>query len=125
MFDMLLVFHKLLLIQDFSIANIRSFKSENIMIAKLEAYGLAKESLELISDYLSYCKRVDRRQKSVLHIVIGPRLFAEFLKALYWDQYFSTLLLITFFLSLKSQTFVISEMITLLITRLIVIDIHR
>ena len=27
-----------------------------IMVAKLEAYGLAKESLHLISDYLSYRK---------------------------------------------------------------------
>ena len=27
------------------------------MVAKVEAYGLAKESLQLLSDYLSYCKQ--------------------------------------------------------------------
>ena len=29
----------------------------DLMVAKLEAYGLAKESLQLISDYLSYRKQ--------------------------------------------------------------------
>ena len=27
------------------------------MVAKLQAYDLAKESLQVISDYLSYCKQ--------------------------------------------------------------------
>ena len=31
--------------------------SHDIMVAKLEAYDFAKESLQLISDYLSYCKQ--------------------------------------------------------------------
>ena len=83
-----------------------------LMFAKLEACDLVKESLQLISDYLSY---VNRGRKLVLHIVIGPMSFAEFLKALYWDFYFSIFLLMTFFLSLKIQTFVISQMITLCI----------
>ena len=56
----------------------------DLMFAKLEAYDLAKE---------------------------GPKSFAEFLKVLYWDFYFSVFLLMTFFLSLKSQTFLISQMI--------------
>ena len=59
----------------------------DLMVAKIEAYGLAKESLQLISDYLSYRKQ---RKKLVLHIVIGPTSFAEFLKTLYSDLYFST-----------------------------------
>ena len=29
----------------------------DLMVAKLEAYGISKESLQLISDYLSYCKQ--------------------------------------------------------------------
>ena len=45
--------------------------------------------------------------------MIGPKLLAEFLKALYWDLYFSISLLMTFFLSLKNQIFVISHKITL------------
>ena len=85
----------------------------DLMVAKLEAYGISKESLQLISDYLSYHKK---RKKLVLHIVIGPMPFAEFLKALYWVLYFSIFSLMTFFLSLKSQTFVISQMITLRIS---------
>ena len=44
-----------------------------------------------------------------MHIEIGPMPFAEFLKDLYWDLYFSIFLLMTFFLKLKSQTFVISK----------------
>ena len=31
--------------------------SHDVMVAKLEAYSLAKESLQLISDYLSYPKQ--------------------------------------------------------------------
>ena len=29
----------------------------DLMVAKLEAYGISKESLQLISDYLSYRKQ--------------------------------------------------------------------
>ena len=79
------------------------------MVTKPEAYGLPKESLQLISDNLSYRKQ----RTKIPQIVTGTMSFAEFLKALYWDLYFSIFLLMTFFLSLKSQTFVISQMIAL------------
>ena len=82
------------------------------MVAKLEAYGISKKGLQLISDYLSYRKQ---RIKLVLRIVVGPMSFAEFLKALYWVLYFLIFSLMTFFLSLKSQTFVTLSMITLYI----------
>ena len=84
----------------------------DLMVAKLEAYGITKESLQLISDYLSYCKK---RKKLVLHIVVRPKSFAEFLKALYWVYYFLIFSLMTFCLSLKSQSFVTSQMITICI----------
>ena len=75
---------------------------------KLEAYDLAKESLQLICDYLSSGRQ---RAKTGAAYSDWTMSFAEFLKALYWDLCFSIFLLMTFFLSLKSQTFVISQMI--------------
>ena len=69
----------------------------NVMVTKLDAYSLTTESLHIISDSLSY-----RKQRTK----IGLTLFAEFLKTLYWDLYFSLFLLMLFFLSLKSQTFI-------------------
>ena len=51
----------------------------------------------------------------ILHIVIGPMSFGEFLKALNWVHYFLIFSLMTLFLSLKSQTFVTSQMRTLCI----------
>ena len=87
--------------------------SHDLMVAKLETYGLAKESLQLRSEYLSYRKQ--RTKIGSAYSVIGPMSLAEFLKALYWVLYFSIFLLVTFFLSLKSQTFVTLQMITLCI----------
>ena len=68
----------------------------NLMVAKLEAYALAKESLQLISDHLSCCKQ---RTKIGSPYSDWTNSLAEFLEALYWDLYFSIFLLITFFLS--------------------------
>ena len=68
----------------------------NLMVAKLEAYGLAKESLQLISDHLS-CRK--QRTKTGSAYSDWTNSLAEFLKALYWDLYFSIFLLITCFLS--------------------------
>ena len=79
---------------------------------KLEAYDLAKESLQLICGYLSSRKQ---RAKTGSTYSDWTMSFAEFLKALYWDLYFSIFLLMTFFSSLKNQAFVISQMITLCI----------
>ena len=75
----------------------------DLMVAKLEGYGLAKESLQLINDYLSYRKQ--RTKIDCAYIVIGSILFAEFHRTLFWDLYFSIFLLRTFFLSLGSHTF--------------------
>ena len=46
----------------------------DLMIAKLEVLGLAKESLQLISDYLSCHKQ---RTKLVLNLVTAPMSFAN------------------------------------------------
>ena len=54
----------------------------NLMVAKLEAYGLAKESLQLISDHLS-CRK--QRTKIGSAYSDWTNSLAEFLKALYWD----------------------------------------
>ena len=56
----------------------------DLMAAKLETYGLAKESLQLISDYLIYSKQ---KTQLVLHIVTGSMSLMEFLKGLYWDLF--------------------------------------
>ena len=93
------------------------FLPHDLMIAKLEAYGLDKESLHLINDYLTY-----RKQRTKIGSAYsdgsmsfgkgsGPMLF----KALYWDLYFSITVLMKYFLSLKRQTFVILQIITLCI----------
>ena len=65
----------------------------DLMVAKLEAYDLAIECLQLISDYLSDHKQ---RKKFALHIVIGQPSLAEFLEALYWVLYISIFLLMKF-----------------------------
>ena len=65
----------------------------NLMVAKLEAYVLAKESLQLISDHLS-CRK--QRTKIGSAYSDWTNSLAEFLKALYWDLYFSIFFLITF-----------------------------
>ena len=46
----------------------------DLMVAKLEAYRLSKECLQLMSDYRRYHKR---GQKLVLHIVMGSMSFAD------------------------------------------------
>ena len=85
------------------------------MVAKLEAYDSAKENLQLISDYLSYRKqktKIGSAYSDWANVIHG---IAQGSVLLYWDLYFSIFLLMTFFLSLKSQTFVISRMVTLCI----------
>ena len=84
----------------------------DLIVAKLEACGLAEESLRLISDYLSYCKQ---RTKIGSAYSDWANAIRGFLKALYWVLYFSIFLLMTFLLLLKSQAFVILQMITLCI----------
>ena len=86
--------------------------SHDLMVAKLEAYGLAKESLQLISDYLSYHKqrtKIGSPYSGWADVIRG--FFKPY--SLYWVLYFSIFLLMTFFLSLKSQAFVILQMIIL------------
>ena len=82
------------------------------MVAKLEAYGLAKESLQLISDYLSY-----RKQRTKIGSAYSD--WANVIFGIPQGSILGPLFLIfslkTFFLSLKSQTFVILQMITLCI----------
>ena len=66
----------------------------DLMVAK--AYDLAKKSLQLINDYLSY-----REQRTKISSAYSDwaNIFAEFLRALYWNgPIFSIFLLITFFL---------------------------
>ena len=74
----------------------------DLMVAKLEAYDSAKENLQLINDYLS-CRK--QRTK------IGSA-YSDWANVIHGISIF---LLMTFFLSLKSQTFVISRMVTLCI----------
>ena len=80
------------------------------MVAKLEAYDLAKESLQLISDYLSY-----RKQRTKIGSAYSD--WANVIRGIpqgsLWGPSLFKILLMTFFLSLKSQTFVILQMLTL------------
>ena len=80
------------------------------MVAKLEAYDLAKESLQLISDYLSY-----RKQRTKIGSAYSD--WANVIRGIpqgsLWGPSLFNILLMTFFLSLKSQTFVILQMLTL------------
>ena len=77
------------------------------IVAKLEAYGLAKESLQLMSDYLSYHKQ--RTETGPVHShwvnVIRGIPQGSILSPLLFNN-----LLITFSLLLKSQTFKILQM---------------
>ena len=84
----------------------------DLMVAKLEAYSISKESLQLISEYLSYRKQ---RTKIGSAYCDWTNVIRRIPKALYWVLYFLIFSLMTFFLSLKSQTFVTSQMITLCI----------
>ena len=86
----------------------------DLMVTKLETYGLAKESLQLISDYLSYRKqktKISSAYSDWANVIFGIP------QGSIWVLYFSIFLLMIFFLSLKSQTFVILQMITLCIPR--------
>ena len=71
------------------------------MVAKLEAYGLAEDSLQLISDYLSYRKhrtKTDSAYSDWVNVTRGiPQGFIL-------GPLLSVFLLMTYFLSLKSQT---------------------
>ena len=80
------------------------------MVAKVEAYVLAKESLQLISENLSY-----RKQKVKIGSACSDwaNIIGGIPQGSYLDFYFPIFLLMTFFLSLKSLAFVISQMITL------------
>ena len=82
------------------------------MVAKLEAYDLAKESLQLISDYLSYRKQRTKTGSAYSH-------WANIIRGIPQDSILGFLLFNIFmngiFLSLKSQTFVILQMIKLCI----------
>ena len=82
------------------------------MVAKLEAYGITKESLQLISDYLSY-----RKQRTKIGSAYSD--WANVIRGMPQGSILGPLLfnisLMTFFLSLKSQTFVTLQMITLCI----------
>ena len=64
------------------------------MVAKVDAYGLAKESLLLISDYLSYCKQRMKTGSAcsdwanIIHrisqgSILGPLLFNIFINDIF------------------------------------------
>ena len=84
----------------------------DLMVAKLEAYGISKESLQLISDYLSYRKqrtKIGSAYSDWVNVIcgipqgsiLGPLLFNIFINDI--------------FLVVEKSEFVISQMITLCI----------
>ena len=84
----------------------------DLMFAKLETYGISTECLQLISDYLSY-----RKQRTKIGSAYSD--WANVIRGILQGSILGPLLfnisLMTFFLSLKSQTFVTLQMITLCI----------
>ena len=56
--------------------------SHDLLIAKVEAYGLDEPSLYLVNDYLSF---EIKGPMLVLHIVTGPMLLGVFFKNLFYD----------------------------------------
>ena len=84
----------------------------DLIVAKLKTYGFTKESLQLISDYLSYSKQ---KTKTGFAYSDWANVIHRIPQGSSWVLYFSIFSLMTFFLSLKSQTFVILQMITLCI----------
>ena len=66
----------------------------HLIVAKLEAYGFAKESLQLVSDYLSYRKQRTKIGSAYSDwanfirgisqgSILGPLLFNIFIKAIF------------------------------------------
>ena len=66
--------------------------SHDLLIAKLHAYGIDIDSLNILQDYLSNRKH---QQKWILFIVLGKHYSPGYLKALYLDHFCSIYLCVT------------------------------
>ena len=87
----------------------------DLFIAKLAAYAFGSTALALITYYLTnhlQWVKIGSISSSYLE-TLRDVPHGSIPQGLYWDLYFSIFLLMTFFLPLKSQTFLILQMTTL------------
>ena len=94
---------------DFSKAH--NWLPHELMAAKLEAYDLAKEGLQLISDYLSYRKQRMKIGSAYSDWANVIRRIPQ--DSILWPRF--NIFINDIFLLLKSQTFEILQLITLCI----------
>ena len=66
--------------------------SHDLLIAKLHAYGIDIDSLNILQDYLS---NRNQRTKVDSFIALGKQYFPGYLKALYLDHFCSIYLCVT------------------------------
>ena len=89
----------------------------DLFIGKLAAYAFGSTALALITYYLTnhlQWVKIGSISSSYLE-TLRDVPHGSIPQGLYWDLYFSIFLLMTFFLPLKSQTFLILQMLTLCI----------
>ena len=70
--------------------------SQDLLIAKLAAYGLDYQSLRIIESFLFNRKQ---RTKLIMSLVVALKLYMEFHKGQFWVPYFLISITVTYFLT--------------------------